>query len=287
MEFKSGYVSIIGRPNAGKSTLLNTLLGEKIAAVSDKPQTTRRNILGIITDKESQIIFVDTPGLHKTQGRNAKDDAKMKAAAAEAVEDADITLYLIDVADKYIGKDEAIIRSLHAPKLILLLNKVDLVPDEQKHKLLPLMQRFLNIRQYEEIIPLSALDANDGGIAPLLNAIKSRLPVGPMYFPEDSLTDLTEREVASELIREKLMRLLSKELPFGITVEVTEMRLNAAKNLTFIEADIYCEKESHKPIIIGKGGAMLKQVGIMARQDLEAFLGNQVNLSLNVSSKQR
>ncbi len=270
-KFKSGFVSIIGRPNVGKSTLLNTLLGEKIAIISDKPQTTRNRILGIVNSPGAQIVFMDTPGIHKPMHK--MNEFMVKTALATYSE-VDVILMLVDAVEPPGGGDKFIIETLADVKtpVFLLINKVDLI---KKEALLPLMQAYSNLYDFAEIIPISALLHELGG---LLEAILKRLPHGPKYFPDEQLTDQPERFIVSELIREKVFVLTKEEIPYSTAVVIEEMK--EEPDITRITAVIYVERDSQKGILIGRGGAMLKQIGIMARQDAEKLLGAKIFLQL-------
>jgi len=274
--FKSGFVSIIGRPNVGKSTLLNALLGEKIAIISDKPQTTRNRILGIVNQPGAQMVFMDTPGIHKPMHK--MNEFMVKTALA-TYNEVDVILMLVEATEQPGGGDKFIIETLSAFKtpVFLLINKVDLI---KKEALLPLMQEYSRLYDFAEIIPVSALRNDLGG---LLEAILKRLPVGPKYFPDDQLTDQPERFIVSELIREKVFALTKEEIPYSTAVVIENMK--EEPDITRIAAVIYVERESQKGILIGKGGAMLKQIGTLARQDAEKLLGVKIFLQLWVKVK--
>jgi len=281
MAFKSGFITIIGRPNVGKSTLLNLLTGEKIAIISNKPQTTRHNIRTILTTEEYQMIFVDTPGIHKPK---TKLGEFMIQEALGTFDGVDLILYMVDARDKKIGLgDSMIIQELEKAEVptILLINKIDMV---EKSLLLPLIAQYSEAYDFDEIIPISALDPKTKDL--VLNAVKEKLPEGEMYYPEDMLTDQQEKVLAQELIREKLLHLLDDEVPHGIGVEVIRFKENEDKNIIEIDANIYCEKESHKGIIIGREGKMLKRVGTLARQDMERLFGTKIFLQLWVKVKE-
>lgn len=280
MVFKSGFIAIVGRPNVGKSTLLNLLTGEKVAIMSSKPQTTRHSIRTILTTDEYQMIFVDTPGIHKP--RNKLGQFMIKEAF-NAFEGVDLILYMIEATDKKVGPgDMMIIEELKksvAP-VILLINKIDLV---EKSALLPLIAKFSESYDFEEIIPVSATNAS--AKSQVLNAIYKLLPEGEKFYPEDMLTDQNEKVLVQELIREKLLNLLNEEVPHGIGIEVISFKEKEEKGLVEIDANIYCEKESHKGIIIGRNGALLKKVGMLARQDIERLLDSKVFLKLWIKVK--
>lgn len=278
---KSGFVAIIGKPNVGKSTLLNRLAGQKIAIVSNKPQTTRTAIKGIINLENAQIIFTDTPGIHKPKNKLGE---KMSETIEEATDGVDLMLYVIEATDKGIGTaNEFILNKIRnaKAKAILAINKVDLV---NKENLLGLIKAYSESYDFEAIIPISARE--DDGIDILLNKIVEVLPEGPVYYPEDEWTDQTERQIIEETIREKALKSLEDEVPHGIAVEVESMKKREDKELYDIEATIYCEKKSHKGIVIGKDGAVLKVIGERAREDIEKMLDCQVNLQLWVKVKE-
>lgn len=271
---RSGYVAVIGRPNVGKSTLLNRIIGEKISIISDKPQTTRNKIQLIYTDDDSQIIFLDTPGMQDP--RNKLGDYMLKVSKS-SLEDADVILYLVDSSD-HIGKqDSKIIEDLSGVKtpVILVINKIDELSRDQ---VLELIAMYNAAGDFEDIVPISAM--NGDNVDKFMEVLKSKLPEGPNYFPDDEITDQTENFIIQEIIREKALMFLSEEVPHGINVKVDQMKENVATNTFNIEATIYAEKESHKGIVIGKGGAMLKKIGKAARKDIETFLDGKVNLRL-------
>lgn len=280
MAFKSGFITIIGRPNVGKSTLLNLLTGEKVAIMSNKPQTTRHAIRTVLTSEEYQMIFVDTPGIHKPKNKLGE---YMMQEVLNAFEGVDLILFMVDANDKKIGPgDSMIIEELEkagAP-VILLINKIDQV---EKSSLLPLIAQYSEAYDFDEIIPISALDSKIK--VTILETIQRMLPEGDMYYPEDMLTDQQEKVLAQELIREKLLNLLSDEVPHGIGVEVIGFKEKKDKKIIEIDANIYCEKESHKGIIIGKDGKVLKRVGTLARQDMERLFDSKVFLKLWVKVK--
>ena len=281
MMFKSGFVAIVGKPNVGKSTLLNRLAGQKIAIVSSKPQTTRTAIKGIINRGNAQIIFTDTPGIHKPKNKLGE---KMAETIDNSMTDVDLLLYVIEATDKGVGMaNEFILKKVKetGKKAILAINKVDLV---QKESLLELIDLYQKEFQFEAIIPISARE--EDGLDILLDKIIELLPEGPAYYDTEELTDQTERQIVEETIREKALKFLDDEVPHGIAVEVTSMKKREKRELYDIEATIYCEKKTHKGIIIGKDGATLKQIGEKAREDIETMLGTQVNLQLWVKVKE-
>jgi GTP-binding protein Era len=272
LSFKSGFVSIVGSPNAGKSTLLNALLDEKIAAVSPKPQTTRTRIMGVVTDESAQIILLDTPGIHKPKNKLGK---YMESVTQQTVGEADVLLYIVDASKYSLQREAEILQGISSPIVFLLLNKTDKVA---KADLLPIISDFSKIMKFSEIIPISAQEKE--GIDELMQCIKKYMQEGPKFFPDNTLTDQPERQICSELIREKMMRLLDDEIPYGTAVVIEKMSYDSAKDITNISGVIYCERESHKAIIIGKGGLMLKKIGTAARVDLQRFVGTKVFLQL-------
>ena len=276
-QFKSGFAAIVGMPNVGKSTLLNAVAGQKIAIISDKPQTTRNKILAIHTTDTEQIVFFDTPGIHKPHNKLGE---YMVNIANESMKDVDILLFMIDATRKIQPMEREIaenISKLNIP-CILIMNKVDLV---KKEDLLPLIADYSNIHEFDSIIPMSAKSKD--GLSLLLSDICDHLKEGPKFYLDDMVTDKTEKEITSEIIREKMLWLLDKEVPHGIAIEIE--RMQEKKNITNINAVIYCEKNTHKGIIIGKNGDMLKKIGTMARQDIEAMLDKKVYLELWVRVK--
>ena len=274
--FRSGYVAIIGRPNVGKSTLLNKILGEKVAIVSPKPQTTRNRITGIRTTEGSQIIFIDTPGIH--QGHSLMN-RRMMDTALQTLDEVDGVLWLLDAHEKLKQEEERIaetLRGVDTPVLILL-NKIDLV---SKGKLLPLMERCAEVLPGKEIVPVSALKGD--GLEITLNIVEQWLPKGPRYFTEGEYTDQSERFLASEIVREKVFLLTREEIPYGVAVTIDEFTEKEEKNLIVIAATMHTDRDSHKGILIGKRGAMLKEIGRQAREELEALLGCRIFLELFV-----
>jgi GTP-binding protein Era len=274
--FRSGYIAIIGRPNVGKSTLLNQILGEKVAIVSPKPQTTRNRVSGIRTTATSQIIFIDTPGIH--QGHSLMN-RRLMDTALHTLDDVDGVLWLLDSHGKIKQEEERIaetLRGVETPVLILL-NKMDLV---SKGKLLPLMERCAQLLPDKEIVPVSALKGE--GLDIVLNIVEGWLPVGPQYFTEGEHTDQSERFLASEIVREKVFLLTREEIPYGVAVTIDEFTEKEEKNLIVIGATIHTERDSHKGILIGKHGSMLKEIGKQAREELESLLGCRIFLELFV-----
>ncbi len=274
MPFKSGFVSIIGRPNAGKSTLLNALLGEKIAIVSDKPQTTRNAIRGVKNLDDAQVVFVDTPGIHKAKGLL---NEFMVAEALSMLRDVDVVLYIAEAVGEATAEDRFIIEGLGRVKapVVLALNKVDMVA---KPALLPIIEGYAKSFPFKEIIPISALKCD--GLEELLKALTNLMPEGPRYFPTDEITDQPVRLIAAEMVREQVFRFTSKEVPYSVAVVVENFK--EAKKLVSIRAVINVEKDSQKGIIIGKKGAMLKRIGSAARVEIEKLLGSKVYLELFV-----
>ncbi|MBQ6796184.1 MAG: GTPase Era [Clostridia bacterium] len=277
--FKSGFITIIGRPNVGKSTLLNALTGEKIAIVSNKPQTTRNKVLTILTDDDSQIIFVDTPGVHAPR---TKLGEYMNRVVTDSIDGVDAVLFVTEATSKLQNNEKEILEGLFSKKIpvILIINKADAV--KNKEDMLSVIQDATAVGEFAAIVPISALKKD--GVKAVLEEIKKLLPLGPMYYPDDMITDQTEREIVSEIIREKMLRLLDKEVPHGTAVEIEYMK--EGDTLTKIGAVIYCEKASHKGIIIGKGGEMLKRIGSYSRTDIEKLLDKKVFLELWVKVKE-
>lgn len=274
---KSGFVSIIGRPNVGKSTLMNQIIGQKVAITSNKPQTTRNRIQTVYTDDVMQIVFVDTPGIHKS--KNKLGDYMVNAAKS-TLNEADVLLWLVEPTD-YIGAGEkSIIENLKQVKtpIILVINKIDTV---KKEELLHIIDTYRKELQFAEVVPVSALKGNNTDT--LLECIGKYLPYGPWFYDPDTLTDQPERQIVAELIREKALRCLEDEIPHGIAVAIDTMKFS--KKMADIEATIVCERDSHKGIIIGKGGQMLKKIGSLARADIERMLDMKVNLKIWVKVK--
>ncbi|MFZ5989016.1 MAG: GTPase Era [Bacillota bacterium] len=280
MAFKSGFVSIVGRPNVGKSTLLNKLTGEKIAIMSDKPQTTRNTIRTIITGEDYQIVFIDTPGIHKPKTRLGDF---MVNVAQETLNEVDLVLFLIEAGEQKPGPGDLFIieqlRKIKTP-VFLIINKIDLVAKDQ---ILPLISEYKELMDFREVIPVSALF--DGGLDVIGSEIKKILPEGPKYFPEDMITDQAEKVIAAELIRERILELVSDEVPHGVGVEVITFKKREGKDIIDIQANIYCEKDTHKGILIGKEGKMLKKIGSLSRSEIENLLGTKVFLELWVKVK--
>jgi GTP-binding protein Era len=271
---KSGFVALVGRPNAGKSTLLNTLVGEKVSIVTSTPQTTRNRILGVANRPGAQVVFVDTPGIHKPLSRL---NEQMMHFVRQALAERDLAVLIVDAKADF-GRGDAFAVELikqYSPRAILVLNKIDLV---RKPKLLPLIDRYAKLYAWEEIFPISAKDGD--GVESFLGAVIARLPEGPAFFPPETYTDQPERFLASEIIREKVIDQTRQELPYVTAVLIEEF--NEGEDITHIRASIIVEKDSQKPIIIGAGGARVKQIGTEARIDLEKLLPPKVYLDLNV-----
>ena len=280
MAFRSGFACILGRPNAGKSTLLNSLVGEKIAIVTHKPQTTRNRILGMVNVKAAkgrpagQIVLIDTPGVHKP---DSALNRKMMQEVQAALEGCDLLLMIVDATAKFGSGDEFVLQMAKRSQLpaMLLLNKIDAL---DKRALLPLIERYSKLHSFREVIPISALKRQ--GLEDLLDAVIKVLPQGPRYFPEDQITDQPGRFITAELIREQLLKLTGEEVPYASTVVVEQFE--EGPKLTRISAAIYCEREGQKGIIIGRGGQMLKKIGTAARHEIERRLGSKVFLELFV-----
>lgn len=278
-EFKSGFVSIVGRPNVGKSTLLNYILGEKIVAVSDKPQTTRTAIRGIVSDESSQIILVDTPGIHTAKSRINR---AMVDAAYGAISGIDLLLLVVDATA---SAEDAFVREIVAKAncpVFLVLNKIDLV--EPKERLLELITRLSSLHNFIEIVPISAQSGIN--VDRLISLVRQNLPQGIAYFPDDILTDQPEKVIAAELVREKVFRLINDEVPYGTAVVVESFK-ERENGLIAISATILVEREGQKGIVIGKKGAMLKKIGEQARRDIERLLGTRIFLELYVKVQER
>ncbi len=274
MTYKSGFVTVIGRPNVGKSTLLNRIIGEKVTIVSDKPQTTRNKIQLIYTTDDAQVIFLDTPGIQEPKNKLGE---YMLGVSKNTLSDVDVILFLVDPGMMMGPKDRMIMEILQQIEtpVLLLLNKVDTISEEEKEKLL---QTYRDMESFAEVLPVSALAGQ--GVDNFLEKLKEYLPEGPQYYPDDMITDQPERFIAAELIREKAMVHLREEIPHGIVVEILKMSKREDKEIVDIEANLFVEKKSHKGMVIGKGGLMLKQIGQEARIDIENLLGDRVNLKL-------
>ncbi|WP_334292372.1 GTPase Era [[Clostridium] fimetarium] len=276
---KTGFATLIGRPNVGKSTLMNRIIGQKIAITSNKPQTTRNRIQTVLTDERGQIIFVDTPGIHKA--KNKLGDY-MVNAAEKTINEVDVVLWLVEPAT-FIGAGEKhIIEKLVRTKspVILVINKIDTVKRED---LLPVIEKYKSVVDFVEIVPISAEKGDNVDL--LVELVFKYLPYGPMFYDEDTITDQPMRQIVAELIREKALQVLDEEIPHGIAVVIESMKDRPNGKMTDIEATIICERDSHKGIVIGKNGAMLKKIGTNARYEIEKMLGHQINLNLWVKVK--
>ncbi len=278
---KSGFVAICGRPNAGKSTLMNRIIGEKVAIVSNKPQTTRTKIIGVHTTEDSQIVFIDTPGIHKPHNKLGE---RMEKYIYTATQEIDVLLYVVDcnLHENEYAKEQAALEGLKKSDVpvILVVNKVDTV---EKVKVLPVIDRLSGLYDFAGIVPLSARMGDN--VEALVNEIGKYLEEGPRFFPEDLITDQPERQIVAEYIREKALRLLNQEIPHGVAVEIEKMKKKDSGTYEILAA-IYCERQSHKAIIIGRKGDKLKDIGSRARQDIERFLGTKVYLELWVKVKE-
>jgi GTP-binding protein Era len=274
--FRSGFVAIVGRPNVGKSTLLNRILGQKIAIATSKPQTTRNRILGIHNLPGGQILFLDTPGIHRGQGLLNR---YLVDQAFSACGDVDLILLLVEADDPPGGGDEFILERLARGKapLALIINKIDRVAPE---RLLPLIDAYRQRFAFQAIVPVSALTGD--GLPELVAMVLEQLPEGPCYYPEDMVTDLPERFIAAEMIREQVLKKTREEVPYGVAVEVESFEEKPEKELVVIRATIFVERDSHKGILLGKGGTMLRNIGQDARREIERFLGSRVYLDLFV-----
>ncbi len=278
---KNAFITIVGRPNVGKSSLLNKLIGEKIAAVSSKPQTTRTKITGVLTKNETQFVFIDTPGMHKAKNKLSEFMVK---AINESVSDVDIVLLVVDISKEISEMEKGFIESFKnlKSKVILVLNKIDLL--ENKEKIIHKIVEYTNLFDFSAVVPTSALQSE--GVDAILQEAENFAVEGPHFFADDMLTDQPEKVIASEIIREKLLELLSDEIPHGIAVVIEKMRERDDKEILDIDAEIFCEKESHKGMVIGKNGAVLKKVGELARIELETFFDIKINLKLWVKVKE-
>lgn len=281
MTYKSGFVSIVGRPNVGKSTLMNDMVGEKIAIMSDKPQTTRNTIQAVYTDEEAQIVFMDTPGIHKPKNKLGE---MMVKSASDAFKNVDGIIFVVDDS-RTIGKgDSMIIENLKkiSTPVFLVINKIDKI--DNKEDLFEMIRMYDDLNVFKEIIPTSALKGSN--IDSLIKVIKRNLNEGPKYFPDYMVTDQPERVLVSELIREKVLHYTNDEVPHGVAIEIEKMKERKGKDLIDISAVIYCERNSHKGIIIGKQGKKLKGIGKSAREEIEFLLGTKVNLQIWVKVKE-
>lgn len=277
-KFKSGFAAIIGRPNVGKSTFLNYVIGQKIAIMSDKPQTTRNKVQGVLTEEDAQIVFIDTPGIHKPKHKLGDF---MVRVAENTLNEVDIILFMINAQEGYGKGDQYIIDLLQTTTtpVFLVINKVDLI---HPNDILPLIDTYKDKHDFAEIIPVSALQGNN--INPLIRELKERLPEGPQYYPSDQITDHPERFIITELIREKALHLTREEVPHSIAVVLENMEKKKSDTL-LIQATIVTERPTQKGILIGKRGSMLKEIGQKARKDIEALLGSKVYLELWIKVK--
>ena len=278
---KTAFIAIVGCPNVGKSSILNRVLGTKIAIVSSKPQTTRTKIMGVLTEGETQLVFTDTPGYHKPHNKLGE---KMNQAVGDSIGGVDACLFVVEAkGDIKKGEYELLekFKKLKVP-VILAINKIDMIKD--KEELLARIVQFNELFDFEAVVPVCA--SNGEHIDELVDEMKRLAFESPHFFPDDTLTDQPERVLAAEIIREKILRLMDKEIPHGIAVSIEKMRERDDKDILDIEAIIYCERESHKGMVIGKKGAMLKKISTYARQDLEAFFGIKVNLQTWVKVKE-
>ena len=278
-DFKSGFVTLIGRPNVGKSTLMNYLIGQKIAITSNKPQTTRNRIQTVLTTDEGQIVFVDTPGIHKAKN---KLGTYMVNVAERTLNEVDVVLWLVEPSTFIGAGEQHIVQQLGkvTTPVVLVINKADTV---KKEDILPCIAKYNEVYQFADIVPVSARTGENTD--ELLKVIMKYLPYGPMFYDEDTVTDQPLRQITAELIREKALKLLDEEIPHGIAVSIEQMKPRPNGKIWDIEATIVCERDSHKGIIIGKGGAMLKKIGSAARYEIERQLDAKVNLRLWVKVK--
>ncbi|GEN31070.1 GTP-binding protein Era [Cerasibacillus quisquiliarum] len=277
--YKSGFISIIGRPNVGKSTFLNYVIGQKIAIMSDKPQTTRNKIQGVLTRDDAQFVFIDTPGIHKPKHRLGDFMVKI---AVDTLNEVDLVLFMINAEEGYGKGDQYImdlLQSVNKP-VFLIINKVDLIKQED---VLPLIELYKEKYHFKEIVPISAGEGHN--VPQLLDLIANELPEGPKYYPDEQITDHPERFIISELIREKALHLTREEIPHSIAVVIDTIEKRSS-NTVYIQATIITERKSQKGIIIGKQGKMLKEIGMRARQDIEKLLGSKVFLELWVKVKE-
>lgn len=272
--YKSGFVTVIGRPNVGKSTLLNRVIGEKISIISDKPQTTRNKILLVHSEENAQIVFIDTPGMQTPKNKLGEYMLKISRSTLDEV---DLITYIVDDSLEIGKMDSMIIEELREVKtpIILVINKID---NLEKNQVLELIAKYDSLGIFKEIVPISALSGDN--VDRYVDVLKDNLEEGPQYFPDDMITDQPEKFIIAEIIREKALLNLDEEIPHGIVVDVDGVKERKGKDLIDVFANIYAEKESHKGIVIGKNGAMLKKIGEEARKDIENLLGSKVNLQL-------
>ncbi len=272
--FKTGYIALIGRPNVGKSTLMNQMIGQKIAITSCKPQTTRNKIMTVYTDEQCQMIFLDTPGIHETKNKLGEYMTKL---AKNTLTEVDIVMWLVEPSTFIGAGEKSIIEDLKACRkpVILVINKIDTASEDNLDRF---EEAYRKEMDFAAVVKVAALKRKN--IDGVMNTIRELLPVGPPFYDEDTLTDQPERQIVAEIIREKALRLMKDEVPHGIAVTIERMREREDKDLMDIEATIICERDSHKGIVIGKGGAMLKKIGSTARKDIEELVGVKVNLQL-------
>jgi len=278
-EFRSGFIALVGRPNVGKSTLMNKLVGRKLAIVSDKAQTTRNKITAVLTTDEAQLIFIDTPGIHKPRHKLGE---YMVKAAQNVLGEVDVILFLVEADKKEIGPGDRYIMDqlkLIRTPVVLVINKIDLVKESE---VFSLMEMYRRVMDFKEIIPVSALQGENTG--ELVRLLAGMLPAGPKYYPDDMITDQPERAIIKEIIREKVLYLTREEIPHAVAVEIEEIRPRK-DNLVYVRGVIYTEKESQKGIVVGKNGQMLKKIGALAREEIENLLGSKVYLDLWVKVK--
>lgn len=281
MDTRTAFISIVGCPNVGKSSLLNRMLGQKVAIVSSKPQTTRTRIMGVLTQDKVQLVFTDTPGFHRPHNKLGE---KMVKAVGDSITDVDACLFVVEPQGELRPAEQELLRHFQAEKLpvILAINKIDTLP--RRELLMERILQFSPLYDFTAVVPVSAMKGD--GVDELLGELKKLSVPSMHFFPDDTLTDQPERVLAAEIIREKLLRLLDQEIPHGIAVSVEKMRERENSDLMDIEATIFCERESHKGIIIGKKGAMLKKVSTYAREDMERFFGCRINLQCWVKVKE-
>jgi len=280
-KFKSGFVSIIGRTNVGKSTLMNRLIGEKIAIMSNRPQTTRNKITCVLTKEDYQIVFLDTPGVHKPKNELSK---RMIKTVENSLNEVDVVLFLVEPDGKVGPGDKYIVEMIKKVKtpVFLLINKVDMV--QRREDILKVIMQYKDLYDFAEIIPISALEGSNEEV--LLEQIVARFEEGPMYYDESTITDQPEKQIVAELIREKALKNLKEEIPHGMAVVIESMKTRKDSDIIDIQAVIYCERKAHKPIILGKQGDMIKKIGSTARYEIERLLGSQIYLDLWVKVKQ-
>lgn len=278
IEHKSGFVSVIGRPNVGKSTLINSLIGQKVVIMSDKPQTTRNKILCVLTLEDAQIIFIDTPGIHKPKHKLGE---YMVNTAENTLREVEVILFVVDATEELGAGERFILERLAAVKtpVILVVNKIDLI---DKRQVLPIIDSYVKSHEFAGVVPISAKEHTN--LAGLVTEIKKYLLPGPQYYPDDMVTDQPERLVIAELIREKVLHVTREEIPHAIAVDIEEIATRSNENL-YVRAVVYVERESQKGIVIGAGGKLLKEIGAMARSDIESLLGSKVFLDLWVKVK--